>query len=531
MMKHQADCLIIGGGLAGWTAAWECVNVGLRVCLVHDGMGASPWVHGFSAPVHPEDSPEAFLQDTLRSGQGLSNPKLAAALCNDAGLILEWIHSMGLSFNREGESFQLLRPLGASYPRVVSIGNETGATVLKYLRKGLAGKLLEFRGSRAIRLLKDRGRVCGALVFNQKDGQWFQVQSRATVLAAGGYCGIYPVSTNKRDSGGDGIALAFEAGAELCDMEFVQFEPSAAVWPEELIGTSVITTLLFEGAVLRNKDGERFMLRYGAEGERVGKDVMTRCIASEIASGLGTEHHGIFFDATGVNHGRLVNDYAMYVKRYEKVGIDLRSEWIEIAPAPHTSLGGIVVDEEGSASLEGLYACGEAIGGLHGANRIGGNAGLETMVFGRRAGRSAAAYALAAGMETKSCNDDVSLSDTSCADRLNQLKREMQDALWQGVNVLREEVSLKNSSRLLEAGLEELRGIHGQNSQEEFMCRRLQNDMTAALLTTIAALERRDSLGCHARSDYPEQSGQIYRIVLKNDGAGGVETKRESLTE
>lgn len=229
-------------------------------------------MHGFNVPVYPEDSADIFLQDTLASGQGLSDPALARALCQDAAEVFDEIRAMGLSFNREKDgSYQALRPLGASWPRVVSIGNETGAAILTRLKEMLKGSVTELPATRALKLLKDGSRVCGALAYDAAGKRWLNLRANAVVLACGGYCGIYPVSTNKRDSGGDGVAMAYEAGAELCDMEFIQFEPSAAVWPRELVGTSVITTLLFEGAVLRNRDGERFMLRYGPEGDRVSK--------------------------------------------------------------------------------------------------------------------------------------------------------------------------------------------------------------------------------------------------------------------
>lgn len=403
MITLQTDCLILGGGLAGWMAAREAAAAGLKTMLLHDGMGASPWVHGFNVPVYPEDSADIFLQDTLASGQGLSDPALARALCQDAAEVFDEIRAMGLSFNREKDgSYQALRPLGASWPRVVSIGNETGAAILTRLKETLQGSVTELSATRALKLLKDGSRVCGALAYDAAGKRWLNLWANAVVLACGGYCGIYPVSTNKRDSGGDGVAMAYEAGAELCDMEFIQFEPSAAVWPRELVGTSVITTLLFEGAVLRNRDGERFMLRYGPEGDRVSKDVMSRRIVAEIARGKGTEHGGIYMDITGVDPARLASGYQMYVQRYRNVGIDITKEWIELAPAPHTALGGVRVDAQGYSTVQGLFACGEVMGGLHGANRIGGNAGLETLVFGRRAGRAAAAFARSAGRATPS---------------------------------------------------------------------------------------------------------------------------------
>lgn len=527
MMKHT-DCLIIGGGLSGWMAARECTRAGIRVTLLQDGMGASPWVHGFNVPVHPEDSTTLFLEDTLKSGQGLSSPELAEALCGDALQVFQELGLMGLSFNRDREGYQLLRPLGESKPRLVSIGNETGVAVLQALNRELDGKV-DVISARALRLCKKNECVCGALIYSGKDKKWEQISAKAVILASGGYCGIFPVSTNKKDSGGDGIGMAYEAGAKLCDMEFIQFEPSASVWPPALNGTSMITTLLHEGAVLRNKDGERFMLKYGADGERVGKDLMARRISTEVSSGHGTEHGGVYFDATGVGREKLERDYSMYVERYRRVGIDLASQWIELGPAPHTSLGGVVIDKNGATSLRGLFACGEVIGGLHGANRIGGNAGLETLVFGRRAGKAAAVYALSADY----CYPDEIMPETgkeSCAETVQNLRTAMRTQLSECLGAVRCGDKLSRGISEFHSLLNQSESLKGMNSEEAFSILRLRNDLTAALLTAVAALNRTDTLGCHARSDSQQASAENYRISLWKDPDGGMILQKESLS-
>lgn len=518
MITLQTDCLILGGGLAGWMAAREAAAVGIKTTLLHDGMGASPWVHGFNVPVCPEDSADLFLKDTLASGQGLSDPALARTLCQDAAEVFDEIRAMGLSFNREKDgSYQALRPLGASWPRVVSIGNETGAEILTRLKETLRDSVTELPATRALKLLKDGSRVCGALAYDAAGQRWLNLRANGVVLACGGYCGICPFSTNKRDSGGDGIAMAYEAGAELCDMEFIQFEPSAAVWPRELVGTSVITTLLFEGAVLRNRDGERFMLQYGPEGDRVSKDVMSRRIVAEIARGKGTEHGGIYMDITGVDPARLASGYQMYVRRYRDVGIDITKEWIELAPAPHTALGGVCVDTEGRTTVQGLFACGEVMGGLHGANRIGGNAGLETLVFGRRAGRAAAAFVRSAGTCCATIEPAPQLAGESCASQIGTLRHEMREALWNGVNAVRDTQGLEKAINVFSNGLEAVSALRGVDTQEAFELLRLKNDMIAAHLTALSALARTDSLGCHARSDYPQEAKHTYRVRVRRD--------------
>lgn len=518
MIVLQTDCLILGGGLAGWMAARETAAAGVKTTLLHDGMGASPWVHGFNVPVHPEDSADLFLRDTLASGRGLSDPALARALCQDAAEVFDEMRALGLSFNREKDGgYQALRPLGASWPRVVSIGNETGAEILTRLKETLRDSVTELPGTRALKLLKDGGRVCGALAYDAAGKRWLTLRAKAVVLACGGYCGIYPFSTNKRDSGGDGVAMAYEAGAELCDMEFIQFEPSAAVWPRELAGTSVITTLLFEGAVLRNRDGERFMLRYGSDGDRVSKDVMSRRIVAEIARGKGTEHGGVYMDITGVDPARLASGYQMYVRRYREVGIDITKEWIELAPAPHTALGGVRVDAQGRATVRGLFACGEVMGGLHGANRIGGNAGLETLVFGRRAGRTAAAFVNSAGTCCAMPEPAPRLAGESCASQLEALRHGMREALWNGVNAVRDMQGLEKAVNVFSNGLEAVSALRGGDTQEAFELLRLKNDMIAARLTALSALARTDSLGCHARSDHPQEAKRAYRVRVRRD--------------
>jgi succinate dehydrogenase/fumarate reductase flavoprotein subunit len=550
MRTVTTDCLVIGGGLAGLIAAREAVRAGMRATLLYDGAGASPWVHGINIPVHPEDSVESFLMDTLASGQGVSDPALAEALCNDAPAMKSEIERLGLAFNREGDGYQLLRPLGASYPRVMSVGNDTGAAVLAALRVEMKGKLDERPGVRAVRLLSENGAVHGAQAFDRHTGEWLTVAASATVLACGGFCGIYPFSTNKRDSGGDGVAMAFQAGAALRDMEFIQFEPSGAVWPEALRGTSIITTMFFEGAVLRNRSGERFMLRYGPEGERVGKDVLSMRIAAEVGAGQGTAYGGVYFDATAMGREELTRLYPSYLKRYQDVGIDLAREWVELAPVPHTSLGGVCIDAHGATTVRGLFACGEVIGGLHGANRIGGSAGLETLVFGRRAGRAAAAYAAAAmgrGGEENGAPAQPAPQGEVLADGvvkvpgadisdgngdppvLARIRKTLGEALQNSAGVLRERAGLENALRTLGRAREALSVLTGGSAREAFRRDRLQNDLTAALLVCTAALAREDSLGCHIRSDFPIQNPKPYRVTLSQGEDRAVAVRREPL--
>ena len=524
------DCLILGGGLAGLWTAREIVRAGYSAVIVRDGRGASPWVHGFNRPVRPGDSARVFCEDTIKSGLGLSDPVLAEALCGDASVIFDEILEMGLHFNRNAEGdYQAIRPLGASYPRVVSIGNETGTAVMDRIWEEIGGKVFELPRARALELIKTDGRVTGAVVWDRDEKRFITVNARAVVLASGGFCGIYPVTTSKRDSGGDGCAMALNAGARLCDMEFIQFEPSAAVWPRELVGTSMITTLFFEGAVLRNRHGERFMTRYSPQAERVSKDMMARCIAAEIAGGNGTEHGGVYMDLTQVAREKLFTDYPMYVERYRSAGIDITTTWIELAPAAHTSLGGVMADADSYSGVTGLYVCGEMLGGLHGANRIGGSAGLETMVFGRRAGRSAARYLKSAPDVRETYAPVIPDGTERIADRLVEMRDIMSRTLERDVGVVRTAAGLEEAVSRLTELLEEAKLMRPVDADEAFGRMRLKNDLLTALALTLSALERKESLGCHTRADHPEPPERSYRVVVTLDELGYPKAERMDL--
>ncbi len=512
MKEFHSECLVIGAGLSGLTAARALVHSGIRPAIVFDGRGASPWVHGIGAPVHPDDSVDIFLKDTMDSGV-VNNPALVHALCADAPLVVQKVNEMGLSFNSAPNGgYQLLRPLGASQPRVISIGNETGPAIMQKLLVELDGKADAFSSCRALQLIVQDGRVQGAVAYSKKEEQFIAFFAKAVVLASGGFCSIFPQTTNKKDAGGDAVAMAYHAGAQLRDMEFIQFEPSGAVWPEALRGTSMITTMFFDGAVMRNWLGERFM------DERVPKDVMAREIAKEIGAGRGTEHGGIFFDATKVGRERLNEAYPMYVKRYQDVGIDLSTQMIELAPAAHTSLGGVVIDASCASTLPGLFVCGESAGGVHGANRIGGSAGLETLVFGRRAGFAAAEYVKTADAPDAHLPDEMENNPPP-----QDLRKEMQETLNKNVGVLRCEDGLCETEQTLE------RLLHQASQYSGFEAMRLENDLTAAMLLTKSALCRRESLGCHTRTDSTSSADSPYYTLIQKDSDGGCVVRKEAV--
>ncbi len=530
----KTDALIIGSGLSGLLAAKQITQNSpqSKITMLGDGWGASPYVHGFNMPLREDDSIELFLNDTLKSGRYQSISELANALCNGTEDVKKELCELGINFDRAPDgSYKLLRPLGASVPRVASVGNHTGIEIMKKVRAILAAnENFTHCRARALRLFTDHNRVCGALVYDKETKEFTLIQSKLTILCTGGFCNIYPFSTNKSDIGGDGIAMAYYGGASLTDLEFVQFEPSAAVAPKKLRGQSVITTMYYEGAVLKNTLGERFMLKHSDAGECVDKDVQAKCIYREIKEGRATENGGVFFDATGVGREKLNEMYSSYVKRYKNVGIDIAETPFEIAPAPHTSLGGVVINGSCETELDGLFACGEMIGGLHGANRAGGNAGLETLVFGTIAGKSSCSYLDSHKDEyvPSKLHCDNFVNSVICrvsnetmpgADELSSMRRALDLILESKLSVLRVGTELNEAKDELETMLRRLECANTDLASPEqlYSFIRLENDLTTAYLLCLSCIERDMSIGCHVRVDCADgtDSPDKYRVNVR----------------
>ena len=392
-----ADVLVIGGGLAGWRAAEAAVAAGRSVTLVANGSGNSPEIHALNVPVGPGDSVELFIEDTLRSGQGACDPALVEVLCRESVKLAE-----EFPFDRNADgSYKMIQPLGCSVPRCVSIDHKVGAWALARIKRALAGKMEVVQGR--VAALETGGSQFTATVSDAQE-RVPPLLARAVVLATGGWCGKYAFSDNPPELRGDGIALAQSLGAAVRDLDAVQYEPTVALAPDRLRGIPVITTMLHEGATFRNRLGEEFL-----PDKHANKDAISRAIRAEIAAGRGVsprgprEETGVWYDVTGVPREILETRYADTVRRYAACGFDITREPMLVAPAPHTSLGGVVIDARcrvlraDGAPIPGLVAAGEVTGGVHGRNRVGGNAGTEVLVFGRIAGTSAAQCAQTKG--------------------------------------------------------------------------------------------------------------------------------------
>ena len=378
----MTDVLVIGGGLAGWRAAEAAVKRGASVALVANGVGNSPDIHALNVPVRADDSVERFIDDTLTSGKGACDPKLVEVLCRESVKLAD-----EFPFDRNADgSYKLLQPLGCSVPRCVSIDHKIGAWILAKIKRDLSDKVEVIHG-RVTQLSRTSSLFTIHHSLGDDDGT---CTARSVVIATGGWCGKYAFSDNPPELRGDGIDLAVNLGAATRDMDLVQYEPTVALAPAKLRCIPVITTMLYEGATFRNRLGDEFLT-----DKHANKDEISRAILAEIKAGRGVDG-GVWFDATGVPREILETTYIDTVRRYASAGVDITREPMLVAPAPHTSLGGLVIDARcrvlraDGSPIPGLFAAGEVTGGVHGANRIGGNAGTEVLVFGRIAGESAA---------------------------------------------------------------------------------------------------------------------------------------------
>ena len=378
----MTDVLVIGGGLAGWRAAEAAVKRGASVALVANGVGNSPDIHALNVPVRADDSVGRFIDDTLTSGKGACDPKLVEVLCRESVKLAD-----EFPFDRNADgSYKLLQPLGCSVPRCVSIDHKIGAWILAKIKRDLSDKVEVIHG-RVTQLSRTSSLFTIHYSLGDDDGT---CTARSVVIATGGWCGKYAFSDNPPELRGDGIDLAVNLGAATRDMNLVQYEPTVALAPAKLRCIPVITTMLYEGATFRNRLGDEFLA-----DKHANKDEISRAILAEIKAGRGVDG-GVWFDATGVPREILETTYIDTVRRYASAGVDISREPMLVAPAPHTSLGGLVIDARcrvlraDGSPIPGLFAAGEVTGGVHGANRIGGNAGTEVLVFGRIAGESAA---------------------------------------------------------------------------------------------------------------------------------------------
>ncbi len=482
---QSVDVLVIGAGLAGITAAMGVLEAGASVRIAAKGTEcASDHVLGFNAPVGAEDSPALFSEDTLRNGAYRNDPELVTEMAEDACGAVRRFERMGLHFDRnEDRSYHCLQPLGCSVPRLVHIGNETGRTIRAVCLHELTEKgISPETGLRLESLLVRGGCVRGATLLNENNRTRETVEAGAVIIATGGIH-MHLFSTYAATMTGDGIASAIQAGADVRDMDCIQFEPCHCIWPKPI---GISTTLLSSGGRLYNAASERFVLRHYPSEGAVPKDALARLVAGEICAGRATNHGGVWLDLTAIPRDILLVKHRSYYDLFTAACIDPFTEWIEVGPCAHSFMGGIAVNAKCEASLPGLYAAGESAGGLHGASRMGGNAGTEIVVFGFIAGRNAAKYAQNMGER----NGDHAETPVFPANGKPQaffrgLRTSILEVMSRRMGVLRDEESAAEAVRELSEIGEKLVGAE----PDSFAALTAMRD-TESLLTVAAASAR-----------------------------------------
>ncbi len=525
----KADVLVIGAGLAGLNAAYEAASLGSTVIVLAKGTpSASPEIMGLSAPIHPDDSPELFYEDIMKSGGWINCPALVQRLSSAS---LEQVHKMeqlGVPFARNPDgSYNGMKALGNTYPRIAHYKALTGVESMKILRREAEKMGVRFLSkTRVIELLSDGTTVFGCVALDENN-QPVVFQSACTILATGGLSNMHSVSTYPSGLIGDGYALAMRAGAEMIDMEFAQYEPCCIVYPESLSGKLIVTTMLNEGGRLLNAQNEEFLLR-NEKGYKVQKSELARAIVEEIKHGGGTEHGGIWMDVTALPYERVVVDNSIFYNPPKQAGIDITKVPIEVAPAAHTFLGGVRINENCETSLEGLLAAGEVTGGVHGANRLGGCAGAEVFVFGTTAGRQAHYFAKehggAAQNPGSALNRAFELTQRTHTMKSSPSEKEvasvmpiltnMKKSIDAGLAIIRSEAKLRACLKELNAFESEIAALSLQDVNLRIS---FENIILNARMQLLASLERKESRGCFAREDYWEQNDALWRknIILR----------------
>ncbi|MCX5353918.1 MULTISPECIES: FAD-dependent oxidoreductase [Streptomyces] len=520
--------LVIGTGGAGLRAAIELAEAGVDVLAVgkrpredaHTALAAGG-INAALATMDPEDSWQQHAADTLKESYLLADPRTVEIVTQGAARGIDDLDRYGMAFAREEDGRISQRFFGAhKYRRTAFAGDYTGLEIQRTLiRRADQLDIPVLDGVYITRLLVHDGAVFGAYGFDLTNGKRYLIHADAVILAAGGHTRIWRRTSSRRDENtGDSFRLAVEAGARLRDAELVQFHPSGIIEPENAAGTLVSEAARGEGGILRNALGERFMSRYDpVRMELSTRDRVALASYTEIKEGRGTPNGGVWLDVSHLpRHTIMTRLPRVYQTLLDLQMLDITREPIEIAPTAHYSMGGVWVrPEDHSTDVRGLYAIGEASSGLHGANRLGGNSLIELLVFGRITGRAAAAYSQSLTAQPRSASavaearaeiDDLLVADGP--ENVRALQRAIRNTMTEHAGVVRDEEGLR--AGLAELSVIEKRmadiGVHPDIAGYQDLAHTfdLKSAALAARATLESALERRETRGCHNRSDYPE---------------------------
>ena len=483
--------------------------------------------------------PISHFRDTMRGGKFLNNWRMAQLHAQEAPERVRELEQWGALFDRTPDGKILQRAFGGhTYKRLVHVGDRTGLELIRTLQdRGVQLGVDVYMECTITKLFKDGDRIAGAFGYWRETGRFVVFKAKAIVLCTGGIGKAWRVTSNSWEYTGDGQSLAFEVGAELKDMEFVQFHPTGMVWPPGVAGILVTEAVRGEGGILRNKNGERFMEKYDPKRMELStRDVVARSIYTEVREGRGSEHGGAYLD---ISHKPA--DYvkkklpSMYHQFKELADVDITAGPMEVGPTCHYMMGGINVEADTQAStVPGLYAAGEAAAGLHGANRLGGNSLSDLLVFGRRAGFAAAQYANSAGAGTVH-NDEIEAAaremtepfERSGGETPYDVHSELQDSMQSLVGIFRNEEDMTKGLAKIVEYKERAQKVRVDGSRMFNPGWHLARDLKSMLIVTeavaLSARARKESRGAHARIDFEklddEKWGKINHIISR-DGDG-----------
>jgi succinate dehydrogenase / fumarate reductase flavoprotein subunit len=540
---HEHDVLVIGAGGAGLRAAIEALGQGASVGVVCKSLlGKAHTVMaegGIAAAlgcVDADDDWKVHFRDTMKGGKFLNNWRMAQIHAQEASDRVKELEQWGALFDRTPSGDILQRAFGGhSYKRLCHVGDRTGLEMIRTLQdRGVQLGIDVYMECAVTRLFKDKGRVAGAFGYWRESGRFVVFKAKSIVIATGGIGKAWRITSNSWEYTGDGMALAYRAGAELIDMEFVQFHPTGMIWPPGVQGILVTEAVRGEGGTLTNKQGERFMKRYDPEKMELStRDVVARAIYTEVKEGRGSEHGGAYLDISHKPADYVIRKLpSMYHQFKDLADVDITKGPMEVGPTCHYMMGGIRVDAEtGETTLSGLHAAGEAAAGLHGANRLGGNSLSDLLVFGRRAGLAAGAAAkrnasvsIDSGEIDRAARDLTAPFERETGEDPYAIHRDLEEKMQDLVGIFRVEADLKQA-------LTEIAEFKRRLAQVKVIGSRLFNpgwhlaiDLQAMLTVTeavtLSALARKESRGAHSRIDFPKTDAEWGKKnnVITRDG-------------
>jgi succinate dehydrogenase / fumarate reductase, flavoprotein subunit len=583
---HDYDVLVIGAGGAGLRAAIEASAANVRVGVVtksllgkaHTVM-AEGGIAAAMANVDERDNWRVHFADTMRGGQYINNWRMAELHAREAPDRVRELEKWGALFDRTKDGRILQRNFGGHrYPRLAHVGDRTGLEMIRTLQDhGIHLGMEVHMETTILKLLTGDGRIAGAFGYERERGRFLLFRAKSVVLATGGIGRAYKITSNSWEYTGDGHSLAYDAGASLMDMEFVQFHPTGMIWPPSVAGILVTEGVRGEGGVLKNKDGRRFMFddipenyraqtadnedegwRY-TQGDRnarrppelLTRDHVARCIMREVREGRGTPHGGVYLDISwikdrlpkGAEHIKRKLP-SMYHQFKQLADIDITEEPMEVGPTTHYMMGGVRVDPDSQMSdVPGLFAAGECAAGLHGANRLGGNSLSDLLVFGKRAGEYAARFA----RDNSAPAVDLERVEAIAREALApfgrsggnpfELQQELQSMMQDLVGIVRREEEMQRALEGLDK-LNQRAAIVSVCGNREYnngwhTALDLHHLLSVAEMIARAAIDRRESRGAHFRDDYPVKNDARGRcnIIVRRDDSGQMQISRQPLQD